>query len=278
MRSISGCFTLLFAYLFCFAGYADMSYNLFLESNDDQPSGSEVFLTEFDSFGDLLNGNFSGAFSFLNIGAGFSAGGLAFDGSQYHLLLESNDDRAAGSEVFMVGFNSYDDLLAGNANGTFSQLNIGSSFSAGGLAFDGSQYHLLLESNDDRTGGSEVFMASFGSYDDLIDSNFSGSFSQLNIGATFSAGGLAFDGQQYQLLLESDDDRPSGSEVFMASFDSFGDLLDGNIASGTFSQINIGTNFSSGGLVARASAIPEPSVLAFSPLLCVLLMRRARKQ
>ncbi|MDJ0741704.1 MAG: hypothetical protein QNJ91_18505, partial [Gammaproteobacteria bacterium] len=86
-------------------------------------------------FADLLNANFSGAFSDLDIGANFSAGGLAYDGSDYQLLLESDDDRLGGSEVFMVTFESFADLLTANFSGAFSDLDIGVSFSAGGLAY-----------------------------------------------------------------------------------------------------------------------------------------------
>ena len=58
----------------------------------------------------------------------------------------------------------------------------------------GSQYRLLLESNADAAGGSEIFLATFGSFADLLSGAFSvGSFSQLSIAPSFSVGGFAYE-------------------------------------------------------------------------------------
>ncbi len=169
-------------------------------------------------------------------------------GSQYRLLLESNADAGAGSEIFLASFGSYADVLSGNfSDASFSQLNIASGFSVGGLTYDG-QYRLLLESNADAGAGSEIFLASFGSYADVLSGNFSdASFSQLNIASGFSVGGLTYDGQ-YRLLLESNADAGAGSEIFLASFGSYADVLSGNFSDASFSQLNIASGFSVGGL------------------------------
>ena len=51
---------------------------------------------------------------------------------------------------------------------------------------------LLLERDTDADAGSEVFLVTYDSYADLLSNDFSASsFSQLNINANFSAGGLA---------------------------------------------------------------------------------------
>lgn len=252
---------------------------LMLESNDNRQGGSEIFMAEFASSADFLAGSLSGSgFSQVNIGANFSVGGMTYDNSGYHVLLESNDNRQGGSEIFLASFSSYNDLLNGSLiSGSFSQLNIGSNFSAGGLTFDDSGYHLLLESNDNRQGGSEVFMASFASYANLLAGSLGqGSFSQVNIGANFSAGGLAFDGDAYSILLESDENRQGGSELFLATFDSFGDLLNGSLSDGSFSQLNIGTNFGVAGMIALSDGnidivddpaeVPEPGSMAIISL------------
>ncbi len=64
----------------------------------------------------------------------FSVGGLAFDGSQYHLLVESNADRPAGTEVFFLTYNSYADVLAHNvASQQFGAIDINPLFSVGGF-------------------------------------------------------------------------------------------------------------------------------------------------
>ena len=53
-------------------------------------------------------------------------------------------------------------------------------------------FQLLLERDTDADAGAEVFLITYDSFADLLSNNFSASsFSQLNINANFSAGGLA---------------------------------------------------------------------------------------
>lgn len=258
--------------------------DILLESDSDSGAGNELFLANFDSYQNLIDATVtSSSFSQLNLNSTFSSGGLAFDGSSYQLLLESDTDGGAGNELFIATFDSYQNLIDGTvSSNSFSQLNLSSTFSSGGLAFDGSSYQLLLESDADSGAGSEVFMASFDSLQSLLDGSVSsGSFSQLNINPNFSAGGLAFDGLSYQLLLESDADSGAGNEIFLASFDSFQSLLDGTVASSSFSQLNINTNFSAGGFVAYAPEDPvevsEPASLGLLLIGLGTLMLRARR-
>jgi hypothetical protein len=69
-------------------------------------------------------------------------------------LLESDADEPFGQEIFLVSYNSLTDLQNDNqASASFSQLDVNPVFSAGGLAYDGSQYHLLLESDADEPSG-----------------------------------------------------------------------------------------------------------------------------
>ncbi|SET74336.1 PEP-CTERM sorting domain-containing protein [Marinobacter segnicrescens] len=261
-----------------------MPIDLLLESNDDSGAGNELFLANFDGYQSLIDATInSSSFSQLNINSNFSSGGLAFDGSSYQLLLESDVDGNAGNEVFLASFDSFQSLLDGTvASSSFSQLNINPNFSAGGLAFDGSSYQLLLESDVDSGAGNEIFLAGFDSFQSLLDGTVaSSSFSQLNINSNFSAGGLAFDGSSYQLLLESDMDSGAGNEIFLASFDDFQDLLDGIIADSSFSQLNINSNFSAGGLVAYVPdgpvEVPEPASWALLMFgLGTLMLRRRR--
>ena len=167
----------------------------------------------------------------------------------FRMLVESNNDSDAGSEVFQVSFADFDGVLnATFLDSGFTDINIGPQFSIAGLAYDGA-YRMLVESNDDRDGGSEVFAATYDSYDDLIAGNIDdGAFTQLNIGPNFSIGGLAYDGN-FRMLVESNEDRPAGSEVFAISYESFDDLLSATFMSGGFSAINIGPVFDIGGFV-----------------------------
>ena len=259
-------------------------FQTLLERDTDSGAGDEVYLLTYNSFADLLSDNqAAGSFSQLNINSNFSAGGLAYDGSAYNLLLERDTDSGAGDEVYLLTYNSFADLLSDNqAAGSFSQLNINSNFSAGGLAYDGSTYNLLLERDTDSGAGDEVYLLTYNSFADLLsDNQAAGSFSQLNINSNFSAGGLAYDGSAYNLLLERDTDSGAGDEVYLLTYNSFADLLSDNQAAGSFSQLNINSNFSAGGLVAEVqpAAVPEPPTLAILGfgLVGVGLMRRRRR-
>ena len=57
------------------------------------------------------------------------------EAASYVTLLESNADLGAGSEIFMVTYNSFADLLSDTqSSASFSQLNVNPSYSVGGLA------------------------------------------------------------------------------------------------------------------------------------------------
>jgi hypothetical protein len=84
----------------------------------------------------------------------------------------------------------------------------------------------------------------------------------LDVNPVFSAGGLAYDGSQYHLLLESDADEPSGQEIFLVSYNSLTDLLNDNQATASFSQLDVNPVFSTGGL---AFASDRPPVIPLPP-------------
>ena len=91
------------------------------------------------------------------------------------------------------------------------------------------------------------------------------SYSQIDINGAWSTGGLTWDGSQYHLLLEKNTDAGPGQEVFLASYNSYADILSGNEASVSYSQIDINASWSTGGLTAvwrpAVDEIPEPSSL-----------------
>jgi hypothetical protein len=180
------------------------------------------------------------------------------------MLLESNVDAAGGDEIFLATFDTFADVIDFNlSNSTFSQVNIRSDFSVGGFTYDGSAYQLLLESDADAAGGDEIFLATFDTITELVDFNLSGStFSQVNIRSDFSVGGFSYDGIAYQLLLESIADAAGGDEIFLATFDTFADLVDFNLSSSTFSQVNIRSDFSVGGYTYEVARVPEPGTVA----------------
>lgn len=67
-----------------------------------------------------------------------------------------------------------------------------------------------------------------------------------------------------RLLLERDIDSGAGNKVFMASFNSYTDLINSNLSSGEFSSLDIAPSFSAGGLAyefSESQPVPEPSPL-----------------
>ena len=90
--------------------------------------------------------------------------------SAFRLLLETDAD-TDNNEVFITSFATFDDLVNSPPSGgigAFSGININSAYSVGGLAYDG-MYHLLLETDAD-TDNNEVFITSFATFDDLVNS------------------------------------------------------------------------------------------------------------
>ena len=88
----------------------------------------------------------------------------------------------------------------------------------------------------------------------------------------------------FQLLLERDTDADAGAEVFLVTYDSFADLLSNDFSASSFSQLNINSNFSAGGLAAVVPegvdpvTVPEPTTLAIFGLgLAGLCFARRRK-
>jgi hypothetical protein len=126
--------------------------------------------------------------------------------------------------------------------------------------------HLVLESDEDRPAGQEVFLASYDTLEDFIAGAFASiGFTAIDIAADFSIAGFTFSDTGYHLLLESDEDRPAGQEVFLASFDTLGNFIAADFASIGFTAIDIAADFSIAGFTMEFQLddlpvkVPEPS-------------------
>ncbi len=242
------------------------TYRLLLSSRADAGVGQDVYIASFPSFEDLINSppsGLGGAFSGINVANTYIANGLAYDG-KYRLLLSSRADAGAGLDVFIATFNTFDDLInspPSGLGGAFSGINIAGGYIASGLTYDG-KYRLLLSSRADAGVGQDVFIATFDTFDDLINSppsGLGGAFSGINIASGYIANGLTYDGK-YRLLLSSRADAGVGQDVYIASFDTFDDLINSPPSGlgGAFSGINIASGYIASGLAYEHSAAPPP--------------------
>ncbi|MCB1689297.1 MAG: hypothetical protein KDI33_12450 [Halioglobus sp.] len=228
-------------------------YSVLLESNQDR-SINEIYLANYNSYPNLLSNSLdaSSSYSSLNVSSSFRVGGYTQDNNGYSVLLESNTDRTT-NEIYLANYASYDDLLTNLLlpSSSYSALNVSSSFSVGGYTFDGSSYSVLLESNDDRTN-NEIYLANYASYADLLSNTLSpdSGYSALNVSSSFSVGGFTFDGSGYSVLLESNEDRTS-NEIYIAYYATWADLLSNTLSpNSSYSDLNVSSAFSVGGLAA----------------------------
>jgi hypothetical protein len=242
------------------SAWADPQYRLMLQSRADGPAASEVFVTSYGSYTGLVAspGSVSGDFSGIDIDPGYQVAGLAYDG-QYRLALSTRTDGPAGSELFIATYGSYADLAnsAASVSGDFSGIDVDPAYRIAGLAYDG-QYRLALTSRVDGAAGSELFIATYASYAALVGSPASvgGSFSGIDIDPSYEVASLTYDGQ-YRLALTTRTDGVAGAELFIATYDSFADLLNspGSVG-GDFSGIDIDPSYR----VAALAFEPDPAV------------------
>jgi hypothetical protein len=281
--------------LAAFAATAGMSaqagavpFHMLFESDTDLPASSELSLASFASLADAVEGTLSDfGVSALNVNAGFSARGLAFDGSRYHLLIES-DAGAGDGTVSIASFDSLNDLQGGVLSDfAVSALDVTAGFSVGGLVYDGSRFHMLFESDFDAGAGGEISIGSFDSIDAIVGGTLADfAVTDLDLASIFSVAGLAFDGERFHLLTETDIDTGPGSELHMLSFESLDDILSATLADFSTFLLDVNPAFNVGGFVAEASFdaeppsadVPEPATsLMFASglsMLCVMARRR----
>ena len=62
---------------------AHADFQMLLESDTDAGAGNEIWVSTFDTYDDLINGNWSGTYTGNNIAAGWSVGGLAWESETY---------------------------------------------------------------------------------------------------------------------------------------------------------------------------------------------------
>ena len=144
-------------------------------------------------------------FSNINLLSTRKIGGIAYDG-KYLLLLESRTDQTGGgNEAYLYVYNDFAALLGNVPSGNIHGLaiDVPSAWDIVGLTFDGN-YRLIMESNNDQPGGSEVRQIRYNTFNDLqTDNRATDDFSAVNIGARQDIAAFTYD-SQYHLITQAE--------------------------------------------------------------------------
>ena len=140
-------------------------------------------------------------------------------------------------------------------------------------------YFLLYESNTD-TNSQELFLQTYNTLTDFLNGNAASTVEPgINVGPAYSIADFTFDSGVYRLLYESDADTNS-QELFLQTFNTLTDFVNGDAASTVVPDINVGPAYSTVAFLAQPNVtpVPEPSTLLMlaSGLAVTALRRRAR--
>lgn len=258
-----------------------VSARLIIESNLDLPGGEEWFQVSYASFAGLkANDASSTGFLPQDLAPDYSLADIADDPRGYQVLLQANPGSRVGSPLFLLSYASWDDLQRHQPSAMqWLKQDVSLNYAVHGFAYDGTAYHLLLESNADRPGGEELYLVSYASFADLLADKSSGEqFLPLDINPSYSVAGLAFDQGSYRLLLESNVDAGAGDELFLISYASFADFLNHQPSDIAFLDLDVSPYYSVHGFEFETSAVPEPGsavlMLAGMALVGAVVRRR----
>ena len=251
---------------------------------DNNVVSNELGFNTYDTYADILAANAtSSVFSNINVNAPFSTTGITWDGSQFIVMFE-RDNNVVSNEL---GFNTYDtyaDILAANATSSvFSNINVNAPFSTTGITWDGSQFIVMFE-RDNNVVSNELGFNTYDTYADILAANATSSvFSNINVNAPFSTTGITWDGSQFIVMFERDNNVVS-NELGFNTYDTYADILAANATSSVFSNINVNAPFSTTGIYFVGDdqgdqQVPEPApILLMSSVLAGLIFRRVRSQ
>ncbi len=232
--------------------------NVLFERDQDSAGGTELAINTYPSPTEFYAGtSFTSQFSQINVNAPYSVGGATWDGTALRVLFERDVDSGGGTELAINSYPTLADFYAGtNFTSQFSQINVNSPYSVGGLTWDGTAYRVLFERDVDSGGGIELAINSYATLDDFFTgTNFTSQFSQINVNSPYSVGGLDWDGTAYRVLFERDLDGPGGTELAINSYPALADFFAGTNFTSQFSQINVNARYSVGGLFT----LPDPN-------------------
>ncbi|MCP5438448.1 MAG: hypothetical protein H6960_09835 [Chromatiaceae bacterium] len=258
-------------------------FGLMFERDNDVAS-NELGFNTYATYADILTANAtSSTFSNINVNAPFSTTGITWDGSQFIVMFERDND-VTSNELGFNTYATYADILTANAtSSTFSNINVNAPFSTTGITWDGSQFIVMFERDNDVTS-NELGFNTYATYADILTANATSStFSNINVNAPFSTTGITWDGSQFIVMFERDNDVTS-NELGFNTYATYADILTANATSSTFSNINVNAPFSTTGIYFVGDdqgdqQVPGPTpILLMSPVLAGLVFRRVRSQ
>ena len=166
-----------------------------------------------------------------------------------HVLFERDADGSAGNELAVVSYPTLDALINNTSSFTqFTQVDVSAAFSVGGITYDGTAYRVLFERDADGSAGNELAVVSYPTLDALINNTSSFTqFSQVDVSAAFSVGGITYDGTAYRVLFERDADGSAGNELAVVSYPTLDALINNTSSFTQFTQVDVSAAFSVGG-------------------------------
>ncbi len=166
--------------------YDGNQYHFVTESD---PGGlNNMNLFSFNSLNDLINFNTASSAPLPGLAPAVSMSGMTYDGSRYHFITES--DPGGLNNVNLFSFDSLTDLINFNTASSAPMSGLASGVSISGLTFDGSQYHIVTES--DPGGLNNMNLLSFDSLTDLINLSPANSAPMPGLAPAVSMSGLMF--------------------------------------------------------------------------------------
>ena len=129
--------------------------------------------------------------------------------------------------------------------------------------------NVLYERDSDGQAGSELAVVTYPDLASLIGNTTSFTqFTQIDVSAAFSVGGITYDGSAYRVLYERDSDGQAGNELAVVSYPDLASLIGNTNTITQFTQIDVSAAFSVGGFYTEflqdhsSQPVSEPATLS----------------
>ncbi|OUR77786.1 hypothetical protein A9Q83_09720 [Alphaproteobacteria bacterium 46_93_T64] len=167
--------------------YDGDDWHILYESDADTTT-NELVLNSFDTWADVIDYNYTSTIIDVDISAGYSSTGLAYENGKWHILYESDADTTT-NELVINSFDDLDDLINYNYSATIVDVDISAGYSSTGFTYDDGDWHILYEADADTTT-NELVINTFSSFGDIIDYNYASTIVDVDISAAYSSTGF----------------------------------------------------------------------------------------